>query len=187
MQDREKNIVEAAIRVFSRYGVKRTTMNDIASEAGIVRQTLYNVFANKDDVLRAAIRWHTEESIAAIGNEIGSAENLGDQIDIILRHLAVLPFEQIHASPHAADIILGMNELAQDEIERAGKRYQQVIENCLEPHNHRIRLAGLSRQQLAEMIQTAAKGFKHTARDKQQLMDLLAALKACTLATTRTK
>ena len=66
MDEREKPIVEAAIRVIMRYGVKRTTMNDIAGEAGIVRQTLYNVFQNKEDVLRATIRYVTETSINEI-------------------------------------------------------------------------------------------------------------------------
>ena len=48
MEQREVKIVDAAFRVFSRYGVKRTTMNDIAEEAGLVRQTLYTVYKNKD-------------------------------------------------------------------------------------------------------------------------------------------
>ena len=46
--------------MFSRYGVKRTSMVDLAQEAGVSRQTLYNVFRNKDDVLRALIRAYTE-------------------------------------------------------------------------------------------------------------------------------
>ncbi|SDB45349.1 transcriptional regulator, TetR family [Bauldia litoralis] len=35
-------------------------MGDLAKEAGVGRQTLYNVFRNKDDVLGALIRAYTE-------------------------------------------------------------------------------------------------------------------------------
>ena len=52
MDEKQVAIAEAAIRVISRYGVKRTTMQDIADEAGVVRQTLYNYYKKKDDVLR---------------------------------------------------------------------------------------------------------------------------------------
>ena len=56
MRGRDEHIIDAAKRLFLRYGVKRTGMNDIAEEAGISRQTLYKSFANKDAVLQATIR-----------------------------------------------------------------------------------------------------------------------------------
>lgn len=56
-------ILDAAQRCVERYGVKRTTMSDIASTAGVAKATLYNHFRTKDDVLAALV----EARIADLG------------------------------------------------------------------------------------------------------------------------
>ena len=45
-------IVAAAVPVFSRYGFARTSMADIAAEAGVSRATLYLHFKDKEEVFR---------------------------------------------------------------------------------------------------------------------------------------
>jgi TetR/AcrR family acrAB operon transcriptional repressor len=47
------DILAAAIRVFSVRGVSRTTLNDIAKEAGVTRGAIYWHFNNKTDLLAA--------------------------------------------------------------------------------------------------------------------------------------
>lgn len=46
--------IASAMRMFTCYGVKRTSMGDPAQEAGVSRQPLYNAYKKTDDVLRAA-------------------------------------------------------------------------------------------------------------------------------------
>ena len=55
MKNRDVKIIESALQVFMRYGIRRTTMNDIAAEAGLVRQTLYTAYSSKNEVLRATM------------------------------------------------------------------------------------------------------------------------------------
>ncbi|MEQ9271368.1 TetR/AcrR family transcriptional regulator [Marinobacter salarius] len=43
-----ESIVEAAIRCFDRFGVAKTTVDDIAAEAGIARATVYRTVSNRD-------------------------------------------------------------------------------------------------------------------------------------------
>jgi len=52
---RIEQVAEAALRLFARYGYKRTSMDDIAREAGVARATLYLHFKGKDDVFRAML------------------------------------------------------------------------------------------------------------------------------------
>ena len=47
------DILDAAIRIFSVRGVSRTTLNDIAKEAGVTRGAIYWHFDNKNDLLAA--------------------------------------------------------------------------------------------------------------------------------------
>lgn len=48
-------IADAALRLFARYGYKRSSMDDIAKEAGLAKATLYLHFKGKDDVFRAML------------------------------------------------------------------------------------------------------------------------------------
>ena len=50
---REKQILEAALNVFSRQGFDKATVPDIAQEAGIAVGTIYNYYPSKRDVLVA--------------------------------------------------------------------------------------------------------------------------------------
>ena len=181
MRAKEDNIITAASRVFSRYGVKRTTMNDIAAEAGIVRQTLYNSYANKDEVLRATIRSFKDRALTAIETECATAGTLSEKLDIIFQHWAVRPYELLHASPHAIDIIRGYNDAAKDEIAIANERYRVAIETALMPYENQIAAAGQTTFELSDFFVNAVVGFKHNARNKKHLQALLASLKAVIL------
>lgn len=52
---RVDQIADAALRLFARYGYKRSSMDDIAREAGLAKATLYLHFKGKDDVFRAML------------------------------------------------------------------------------------------------------------------------------------
>lgn len=50
-----QRILTASMRLFSRQGFARTTVRDIAREAGITDAAIYYHFANKDDLLRELV------------------------------------------------------------------------------------------------------------------------------------
>lgn len=51
--DKRSSILEAAIKRFRHYGVSKTTMNEIAKDAGMAVGTLYLYFKNKGDIVIA--------------------------------------------------------------------------------------------------------------------------------------
>lgn len=53
---RADQIADAALRLFARYGYKRSSMDDIAREAGLAKATLYLHFKGKDEVFRSMLR-----------------------------------------------------------------------------------------------------------------------------------
>ncbi|NUU31960.1 TetR/AcrR family transcriptional regulator [Arthrobacter sp. C9C5] len=55
MNSRPDEIIDAAYVCFTRHGARRTTMHDLAEEAGISRAALYQYFRNKEDVFRALV------------------------------------------------------------------------------------------------------------------------------------
>ena len=60
MDDKRQRILDAARERFRHYGVRKTTMHEIARDVGIAVGTLYLYFKDKDDLLVAC----TEEYVA---------------------------------------------------------------------------------------------------------------------------
>lgn len=48
-----ERVIDAAYLCFDRYGLQKTTMDDVAAAAGCSRQTVYNNFATKADIVTA--------------------------------------------------------------------------------------------------------------------------------------
>lgn len=181
MDPREEKILDAAMRVFTRYGVRKTTMADIAGEAGVARQTLYNVYANKEDVLRGTIRHSMAQSLADIEAAFAGTPDLAGRLDIILDHLVVRPFDMITASPEADDLINGVNAACVDELAVVGQRFREVLERVLAPRATAVAKSGMTVPELADLIFTAGKGAKTQARDRAHLLALVASLKTMAL------
>ncbi|HVU19125.1 MAG TPA: TetR/AcrR family transcriptional regulator [Rhizomicrobium sp.] len=52
---RTQEIIEAAVTCVSRLGARKVSVEDIATEAGISRRTLYRLYPNRRAIMRAAI------------------------------------------------------------------------------------------------------------------------------------
>jgi AcrR family transcriptional regulator len=68
-QERERRILAAARRLFDRKGFGATSMEEVASRAGLAVGTLYNYFPSKDQLLFAISRSDTEQ-LVKIGERI---------------------------------------------------------------------------------------------------------------------
>ena len=177
MSERENEILEAALRVFSQYGVKRTSMADIAKEAGISRQTLYKSFRSKDDVLRTHIRSYTDSVIAQIEKELAKSEGLSAQLDVIFDKMTVAGFELVRTTPNAQDLQDGFEESSREELENTAQRHQAIITKVLMPFEAALNDAGTSPKSLAEFIQRSARAAKGYAKDRKHLLQQLNILK----------
>ena len=135
---KEENLITAAFAAFCRYGVKRSTMNDIATEAGVARQTLYNSFSNKDEVLRGLIRLYYERAISEIEAGFDSRPDLDARLDLLFEHIAINPYDMMSETPHAADIQDGFNTAGQSENAAGLTRVQVVISEMLGLMKHRF-------------------------------------------------
>jgi AcrR family transcriptional regulator len=51
--DARRRLIDATEACFERYGVVKTTVEDIATEAKVARQTVYRYFANRDEIVLA--------------------------------------------------------------------------------------------------------------------------------------
>lgn len=56
MTVKQMQIINAARELFSTYGYKKVTMDEIAKEAGVTKKTIYTYFKDKDDLLKYFIK-----------------------------------------------------------------------------------------------------------------------------------
>ncbi|MEV4313434.1 TetR/AcrR family transcriptional regulator [Actinocrispum sp. NPDC049592] len=72
-----RRIVEAATACIDRFGLAKTSLSDVAAEAGVTRQTVYRYFPSLPDILRAVALAGVEEFVVRMERHLatfGSAE-----------------------------------------------------------------------------------------------------------------
>ena len=61
-QQREEQILDAAAALLVRWGYRKTTIDDVAREAGVGKGTIYLHWKDKNELFRAAI-WRASEQV----------------------------------------------------------------------------------------------------------------------------
>jgi len=78
---KKDQLVDTAIRLFSRNGYHATGIDTILAEAGVAKMTLYNNFGSKEALIVAALEKRDEEHLAWLVAEIGArAETPEDRL-----------------------------------------------------------------------------------------------------------
>ena len=130
-----QQILSAAERVFMRYGVPKTTMDDIGKEAGVSRPTVYRYFGDRDALLGALIERRSRMLFARAREFIISHETFADQLVeglvYLVDHGRKDPIVRILVSPEHMELttpIVGSSHLAADlTAEMWGPIFQQAI------------------------------------------------------------
>ena len=98
-------ILDAAFVRFSGYGLRRTSMEDIAREAHVSRASIYFHFGSKDQVFRALAERLHEQNLAAMVAAAKAPGPLEDRIRGALEARLVSFVEITHSSPHGDELL----------------------------------------------------------------------------------
>ncbi|SFR40299.1 TetR/AcrR family transcriptional regulator [Litoreibacter janthinus] len=183
MSDKEALILEAAIELFTRYGIRRTTIGDIAKLAGTSRQTLYASFANKEEVIVAAITHYSTQSLLALERVWVSDAPLAQKLDDHFRIAIVEPFEAMASSPDMKDILLGPSKDAQAAVQCGNDARLELLAHAFQGYAPQLERNGQTVEDFANFAQTASIGFKYNAASRSDLDTLLQSLKTIILRT----
>jgi AcrR family transcriptional regulator len=78
--DTRERILAAAERCIDRHGIRKTTMDDIASEVGLSRPSVYRYFADRDDLLIELNIRHARAMLNRAHKSMSRQSNFPDQI-----------------------------------------------------------------------------------------------------------
>jgi len=173
MSENKIRILEATLETVSRYGVRKTSVGDIAKQSGLSRQTIYNLFETRDDIFRAAIAYAGEVSRARLRKNLTTLNTLSDQLDAMFEEFVIAGYKYTRRSPDAHDITTSAHEIAHDVLQTSFEANAALIAEMLKPYHDQLKARGFSRTRLAAMIEMAGRGYKRDATSLSQLKALL--------------
>lgn len=162
-------ILRAAFECFARYGLRRTSMEDIAKGAGMSRPAIYLRFDGKEDIFRALIRQHFAQAEAAVERALAAG---GPADKVILAFFHALDGEAAEfmlTSPHAAEILSGDGAFDHGEVRDAEARLVTLLAGWIAEGLRAGRLSlsgiGATAEEVAQTILAAKFGIKAASRD----------------------
>ncbi len=184
MTETEKQILDATIWLVGVYGMRKTSVGDIAERAAISRQTVYNLFASKDEIYRAAIKYLGEQWRRKALARLANSESLPDKLDVIFDVFTIDAFKFSRSKPDAHDMFTDAHKVSGDVMQKFFRANRDVIAGVLSPYGPKLKNHGLSVEQFADQIETACRGYKRDARSIKHLKELLATQKQIVLIMT---
>lgn len=189
-ESKTARILDSSLTAFCSYGFQKTSMQNIATAAGISRPALYLLFKNKEDVFRAgSIRTHE-----LVMNEmrlcLAQPSPVYERIAAALRAFFEGLMREISESAHGAELFDVSLELVGDVVIGARRELHELIAGELQLAESRgeIDLARIEArsESVAALLIATVDGLKSQASAALSVEDGLAlqiaALKAATAA-----
>jgi AcrR family transcriptional regulator len=162
-------ILRAAFECFARYGLRRTSMADIAANAGMSRPALYLRYAGKEDIFNALVRVHFERSETAVERVLAHP---GPAAEVLLAAFHAIDGEAVEAmlnSPHADEILSANGPFSQAAVVEAHTRITGHIARWIDKGvaDGHFSLDGLdaTADDFASTVMATKFGIKAFARD----------------------
>lgn len=164
---RRAEILDAALRVFGQFGYRRTSMDDVAREAGIAKGTIYLSFAGKEEVFRALSQHLAERMLAGAEAARRRPGTTADKLAAMNAAWFGTYAETISRSPHAAELLDAKHRLSADLVADAASRYRRLVRDVLAEAAAAGELdlggAGLTAEGAAGLLIAAARGLQASA------------------------
>ncbi|WP_298964469.1 TetR/AcrR family transcriptional regulator [uncultured Roseibium sp.] len=182
MNEREQNIVEAAIKLFAHYGVRKTSMTEIAAAAKVSRQTLYNSFECKEDLIFAALLCCGKMTKEAIERDCAQVADPGNRLDILFEHMGAIPFKAMHRLPHFNEVLDVGDNFEPERKAQIKDNYINAVRLVLAPYEKGLVQAGIEPIQLSKLTFSVFTQIKRDANDVEGLRDLFEPMRGVIIA-----
>jgi AcrR family transcriptional regulator len=119
--------LSAALTLFARHGYQRTSMADVAAEAGISRATLYARFRDKAALFEGLAATLVDRALADAEAAWAPAASLADNLEATILAKDLPLFRLLHASPHGAALLAVDAALTRAHAERLAAGYLRLL------------------------------------------------------------
>jgi AcrR family transcriptional regulator len=160
-------ILDAALRVFGQYGYRRTSMDDIAREAGIGKGTIYLSFASKEEVFQALSQRLAQRMLTGAEAARHRPGTTADKLAAMHAAWFGTYADTISRSPHAAELLDAKHRLSADLVSDAASQYKRLVRDVLAEAvavgELDLEPVGLTGDTAAELLIASARGLQSSA------------------------
>jgi AcrR family transcriptional regulator len=78
--DYRQKIIEEAAMMFRTYGIRAVTMDMLATNMSISKRTIYEVFSDKDELLKGVLKWMSEKQRELMAKIFSESDNVIEAI-----------------------------------------------------------------------------------------------------------
>src|SRR5258708_31707668 len=158
-------VVLAGLQLFTQYGYRKTSIDDIAQAAQVAKRTVYLHFENKAAVFLAILEYLGDQ----VRQRCAAAERAGgtpvDRLTGLLDAYFGLAFELFRKSAHMPELEETFSTLARARIGNLNTEYEARLARFLRSLERTGEIGGpprgLSVEQLVHILVRAAEGAKH--------------------------
>ena len=194
-EDTRTRLVAAAMKVFARYGYRQASMEAVAQEVQLSRQSVYNHFPNKDVMFIAAVAalqqiGHASAVAAAGQSRAAGADVVGELVAALVARVVVYT-QALQGTPHVGELLDEQGRLCGEVVAQGNAEFRAMLLRRAQAHRSAGTLVLPRRVSTAEFVDDVllvALGLKHQeasadaatleARLERILRRLLAGLQA---------
>jgi AcrR family transcriptional regulator len=143
VDDKHERILDAARKRFRYYGVKKTTMQELARDAGVAVGTVYLYFKDKDELLVACtdeyIARHCRQAEALLASDASAAEKLRQYVLDRFRAAQATRTGYSHAAELTREVLRVRPERRLDEGQMMAGYFVRILQlgmHAGELHTH---------------------------------------------------
>lgn len=166
---KERAILDAALRLFSHNGYRKTSVDEIAAAAGIGKGTIYLYFASKEALFRALCTHVIEHVFSDVRETIGDDGHAFARIAAALRVKSGRFFRMVASAPYGRELVESRDEHAADLFRAFDERFESLVVELVERGLLRAELRRtadrLTARAIAQTLLAAARGVALAARD----------------------
>jgi AcrR family transcriptional regulator len=161
-------IVLAALDMFTRYGYRKTSIDDIAQAAQVAKRTVYLHFENKAAVFLAILEYLGDQ----VRQRCVAAERMGgtavDRLTALLDAYFGMGFELFSKSEHMPELEETFSKLARTRVGGLKTEYEGRLARFLRSLEKTGEIGrppqGLTVEQIVHILMQAAEGAKHDSK-----------------------
>ena len=131
----QKKLLNAALEVFSEYGVDATTIDDITQRADLGKGTFYRHFSDKAEIMSCLVDQAIENLIENL-QKVESATTIEESLDCIIdvHYRFFLEHQEEFILLFQGRLFLKLDRQITEQMEEPFNRYFEAIENLLSPY-----------------------------------------------------
>lgn len=175
--ERRRLILDAAEKLLSHYGPSKTTINDIAREAGVGVGSVYLEFESKDEIV-GVLSWRRHRRVLDAMREAATRGSYVERLKRALEARIHALLEMSREGAHSCDLVLCKSQPVQKAHGRFREDELEFVAELLAAGTAAGELEVKEPRKAAELVQRAYATFSPPWLFEQDRREVLSAVKA---------